>query len=44
MAYIPDAIPPEERARVVKGNMSMRAGFGTRPAVLVVDMTSSTWT
>jgi nicotinamidase-related amidase len=39
MAYIPDAIPPEERARFAKGNMGVRAGFGARPAVLVVDMT-----
>jgi maleamate amidohydrolase len=39
MAYIPAIIPPEERARFVKGNMGVRAGFGERPAVLVVDMT-----
>ena len=39
MPYIPDAIPPDERARFVKGNMGVRAGFGARPAVLIVDMT-----
>ena len=39
MAYIPDLIPPDERARYTKGNMGMRAGFGERPAVIVVDMT-----
>ena len=39
MAYIPDLIPAEERARYMKGNMGVRAGFGERPAVLVVDMT-----
>ncbi len=39
MPYIPDVIPSEERARFVKGNMGARAGFGARPAVLVVDMT-----
>ena len=39
MAYVPDIIPPEERARYAKGNMGKRAGFGARPAVLVVDMT-----
>jgi hypothetical protein len=50
MAYIPDVIPPDERARFLKGNMGVRAGFGARPAVLVVDMTrafvedSTTWT
>jgi maleamate amidohydrolase len=37
--YIPDLIPPDERARYVKGNMGARGGFGARPAVLVVDMT-----
>ena len=39
MPYIPDLIPPDERARYVKGHMGARAGFGERPAVLVVDMT-----
>lgn len=39
MPYIPDLIPPEERARYARGNMGVRAGFGDRPAVLVVDMT-----
>jgi maleamate amidohydrolase len=39
MAYLPDIIPPEERARFVKGNMGARSGFGARPAVIVVDMT-----
>lgn len=39
MPYIPDLIPPEERARYVKGNMGARVGFGKRPAILVVDMT-----
>src|ERR1041384_6418399 len=39
MAYVPDIIPPEERARYAKGNMGKRVGFGARPAVLVVDMT-----
>jgi len=39
MAYVPDIIPAEERARYAKGNMGRRVGFGARPAVLVVDMT-----
>jgi nicotinamidase-related amidase len=39
MSYLPDIIPPEERARYAKGNMGKRVGFGTRPAILVVDMT-----
>jgi nicotinamidase-related amidase len=39
MAYVPDIIPADERARYDKGNMGKRAGFGARPAVLVVDMT-----
>lgn len=39
MAYVPDIIPSEERARYAKGNMGKRVGFGGRPAVLVVDMT-----
>ena len=39
MAYIPDIIPAEERARYAKGNMGKRVGFGSRPALLVVDMT-----
>jgi nicotinamidase-related amidase len=39
MAYVPDIIPPDERARYAKGNMGKRVGFGARPAVLVVDMT-----
>jgi maleamate amidohydrolase len=39
MAYVPDIIPAEERARYAKGNMGKRVGFGARPAVLVVDMT-----
>ena len=39
MPYIPDLIPPDERARYTKGNMGQRAGSGERPAVLVVDMT-----
>jgi maleamate amidohydrolase len=39
MAYVPELIPPEERARYLKGNMGARAGLGPRPAVLVVDMT-----
>lgn len=39
MAYVPDIIPPEERARYAKGNMGKRAGFGARPGLLVVDMT-----
>ena len=39
MAYVPDIIPPEERARYAKGNMGKRVGFGARPGVLVVDMT-----
>lgn len=39
MAYIPDLIPADERARYAKGNMGVRVGFGERPAVLVVDMT-----
>ena len=38
MAYVP-IIPPDERARYVKGNMGTRVGFGARPALLVVDMT-----
>jgi hypothetical protein len=37
MAYVPDIIPPDERARYAKGNMGTRVGFGVRPAVLVVD-------
>jgi maleamate amidohydrolase len=32
MAYVPDIIPPDERARYVKGNMGRRVGFGARPA------------
>ncbi len=39
MAYVPDIIPAEERARYARGNMGKRVGFGARPAVLVVDMT-----
>jgi nicotinamidase-related amidase len=39
MAYVPDIIPADERARYAKGNMGKRVGFGARPAVLVVDMT-----
>lgn len=39
MSYLPDIIPPDERARYAKGNMGKRVGFGARPAVLVVDMT-----
>ena len=39
MSYVPDIIPPDERARYAKGNMGKRVGFGARPAVLVVDMT-----
>ena len=39
MSYLPDVIPPEERARYAKGNMGKRVGFGSRPAILVVDMT-----
>lgn len=39
MAYIPDLIPAEERARYLKGHMGARAGLGAHPAVLVVDMT-----
>src|SRR2546428_4816040 len=39
MAYVPEIIPAEERARYAKGNMGKRVGFGARPAVLVVDMT-----
>jgi len=39
MSYLPDIIPPDERARYAKGNMGKRVGFGDRPAVLVVDMT-----
>jgi hypothetical protein len=39
MAYIPDFIPENERARYTKGSMGARSGFGSRPAVLVVDMT-----
>jgi maleamate amidohydrolase len=39
MAYIPERITPEERERYLKGHMGARAGFGRRPAVLVVDMT-----
>jgi len=39
MAYVPDIIPPDERARYVKGHMGRRVGFGARPAILVVDMT-----
>ena len=31
MPYIPDVIPPDERARFSKGNMGMRAGFGAGP-------------
>ena len=37
MAYVPDIIPPDERARYAKGNMGKRVGFGARPAVLGVD-------
>jgi len=39
MAYLPDIIPAEERARYAKGNMGKRVGFGAQPALLVVDMT-----
>jgi nicotinamidase-related amidase len=39
MSYLPDIIPPDERARYAKGNMGKRVGFGDRPAILVVDMT-----
>lgn len=39
MTYLPDIIPPDERARYAKGNMGKRVGFGARPAILVVDMT-----
>jgi hypothetical protein len=39
MAYVPDFIPENERARYTKGSMGARSGFGFRPAVLVVDMT-----
>jgi len=39
MAYVPEIIPAEERARYARGNMGRRVGFGARPAVLVVDMT-----
>jgi len=39
MSYLPDVIPPEERARYAKGHMGKRVGFGARPAILVVDMT-----
>jgi nicotinamidase-related amidase len=39
MAYVPDIIPAEERARYARGNMGKRVGFGVRPAVLIVDMT-----
>ena len=33
MAYMPDIIPPEERARYAKGNMGKRVGFGTAAAL-----------
>jgi nicotinamidase-related amidase len=39
MSYLPDIIPPDERARYARGNMGKRVGFGDRPAILVVDMT-----
>jgi maleamate amidohydrolase len=39
MSYLPDIIPPDERARYAKGNMGKRVGFGQRAAILVVDMT-----
>src|SRR2546428_10596676 len=39
MAYVPEIIPPDERARYARGTMGKRVGFGARPAVLVVDMT-----
>ena len=39
MAYLPDIIPPDERARYAKGHMGRRVGFGARPGLLVVDMT-----
>lgn len=39
MTYLPDIIPPDERARYAKGNMGKRVGFGDRLAILVVDMT-----
>ena len=39
MSYLPDIIPPDERARYAKGHMGKRVGFGDRPAILVVDMT-----
>jgi maleamate amidohydrolase len=39
MSYLPDIIPPDERARYAKGNMGKRVGFGDRSAILVVDMT-----
>src|ERR1043166_9324664 len=39
MPYVPNIIPPDERARYVKGHMGRRVGFGVRPAILVVDMT-----
>ena len=39
MSYVPDIIPPDERARYAKGHMGRRVGFGARPAILVVDMT-----
>jgi hypothetical protein len=45
MAYIPELIPPEERARYLKGYMGARVGLGAGPAVLVVTRSiSSTWT
>ena len=39
MPYIPSVIPQGEREQYAKGHMGARAGFGRRPAVLIVDMT-----